>query len=489
MQHSSTGLHFSFYDIYKPPTMKPRFTTLLSLLLVLLPAALRAQSPAGIWDGTLSFAGSSLPLTIRITETPDGYAATLESPDQGLRGLPADSVDFRNPDLAIAFDALHARYRGALMPGGMVMGVFHQNGQDFPLLLKNRPATIRSQEPQPPYPYICREVSFPSRAGGVELNGTLTLPAEGAPRAAVILVTGSGLQNRDEEILGHKPFLVITDHLTRCGYAVLRYDDRGFRAPEPEQHRLLDNATTDDFTLDALGAFDYLAALRDTTACPVGILGHSEGGTIAFAAAAREPRVDFIVSMAGLAVRGDRASLGQNRRLMELQGLDKALTEDCCTLLEAVYAEIRSHTREELAAESAELKMRLTAREPAASLPQPIRENLLQLLDGAAANAWVYHFLTCDPAEAIAAAGNRPVLAINGTLDRQVDAGENLGAIRRLLAQSPALTVKAFEGLNHLFQPCTTGDAAEYERIETTIAPEVLDMLTAWLDHLTDSRS
>lgn len=463
--------------------MKPYFTTLLSLLsLILLPAALRAQSPAGIWDGTLSFAGSSLPLTIRITEVPEGYAATLESPDQGLRGLQADTVDFHNPELKIAFGALRARYRGALMPGGMVMGVFQQNGQEFPLLLKCRPAAVRSQEPQLPFPYICREVSFPSRADGVKLHGTLTLPAEGMPRAAVVLVTGSGLQNRDEELFGHKPFLVIADRLTRRGYAVLRYDDRGFGAPESEQHRLLDNATTDDFTLDALGAFDCLAALRDTTACPIGILGHSEGGTIAFVAAALEPRVDFIVSMAGLAVRGDRASLGQNRRLMELQGLDMALTEDCCTLLEAVYAEIRNHTREELKAESAELKMRLAAREPAASLPPAMRENLLQLLDSAAANAWIYHFLTYDPAEAIAAAGERPVLAINGTLDRQVDAEENLGTIRRLLGKSPALTVKSFEGLNHLFQPCATGDVAEYERIETTIAPEVLEAIAAWLD-------
>lgn len=168
--------------------------------------------------------------------------------------------------------------------------------------------------------------------------------------------------------------------------------------------------------------------------------------------------------------------------MMELQGLDNALTEDCCALLEELYAEIRNHTRDELKTSGNELKGHLAAREPAASLPPAIRENLMKLLDEAAANAWIYHFLTFDPSEAIATAGTRPVLALNGTLDRQVDAGENLGAIRRLLGNSPALTVKAFEGLNHLFQPCTTGDTAEYERIETTIAPEVLDTITTWLD-------
>lgn len=460
-----------------------RLLPLLTLLILLPHHHATAQTPAGTWDGTLSFAGSRLPLTFRIMQAEgDGYRATLESPDQGLRGLAADSVAFHNPDLVIDFGALQARYQGALMPGGMLMGFFHQNGLDLPLLLKRRPAAVRSQEPRPPHPYICREVTFPSRADGVELHGTLTLPAAGTPRAAVVLVTGSGLQNRNEELLGHKPFLVIADHLTRRGYAVLRYDDRGFGAPEAEQHRLLDEATTDDFTLDALGALDCLGTLRDTTACPVGILGHSEGGTIAFLAAAREPRVDFIISMAGLAVRGDRASLRQNRRMMELQGLDNALTEDCCALLEELYAEIRNHTRDELKASGEELKGLIATREPAASLPPAIRENLMKLLDEAAANAWIYHFLTFDPSEAIVAAGIRPVLALNGTLDRQVDADENLGAIRRLLGNSPALTVKTFKGLNHLFQPCTTGDTAEYERIETTIAPEVLDTITTWLD-------
>lgn len=260
-----------------------RLLPLLPLLILLPHHHATAQTPAGTWDGTLSFAGSRLPLTFRIMQAEGGgYRATLESPDQGLRGLAADSVVFHNPDLVIDFGTLRARYQGTLMPGGMLMGFFHQNGLDLPLLLKLRPAAVRSQEPRPPYPYICREVTFPSRADGVELHGTLTLPATGAPRAAVVLVTGSGLQNRDEELLGHKPFLVIADHLTRHGYAVLRYDDRGFGAPEAEQHRLLDEATTDDFTLDALGALDCLGTLRDTTACPVGISATAKGARSPF---------------------------------------------------------------------------------------------------------------------------------------------------------------------------------------------------------------
>ena len=189
----------------------------------------------------------------------------------------------------------------------------------------------------------------------------------------------------------------------------------------------------------------------------------------------------FVVSMAGLAVRGDRASLRQNRRAMELQGFDAALTEACCSLLERIYAEVRERPQERLAAECGEVKARLAAAEPAVSLPRPVRERLLALLDEAASNAWVYRFLTFDPSEAIARAGGRPVLALNGSLDRQVDAAENLGAIRRLLASSEWLTVREYGGLNHLFQPCTTGDVSEYETIGVTVAPEVLEELAVWI--------
>ena len=401
--------------------MRSRLFVLFAFCFVPLCAA--AQDFAGVWEGALSVNGGSMRLLFRVSASERGYEAVLDCPDQGVRGIPVDSVSVGGSEVVFGVAALQASYRGALLPGDMLVGVFRQGGMDFSLLLRRRDpaATARPQEPRPPYPYVSREVSFPSRAEGVTLRGTLTLPAGERPAAAVVLVTGSGQQNRDEEVFGHKPFLVIADFLTRRGIAVLRYDDRGFGVPEEERRRLLERAATADF------------ALR------------------------------------------------QNRRAMELQGFDAALTEACCSLLERIYAEVRERPQERLAAECGEVKARLAAAEPAVSLPRPVRERLLALLDEAASNAWVYRFLTFDPSEAIARAGGRPVLALNGSLDRQVDAAENLGAIRRLLASSERLTVREYGGLNHLFQPCTTGDVSEYETIGVTVAPEVLEELAAWI--------
>lgn len=462
----------------KPVTMKLR---LLVCLLLLLPLGGAAQGPVGVWDGTLSVNAARLRLVFRIAASAEGYTATLDSPDQGVRGIPVDSVDFRDGALSLRIVPLDVSFRGNLLSEGMLLGEFTQSGQRTMLMLSRRKAAARPQTPQPPFPYACREVRFPSRAEGVELAGTLTLPDSLPPRAAVVLVTGSGLQNRDEELFGHKPFLVIADRLTRSGIAVLRYDDRGFGLPKEEQQRLLAGATTDDFALDALGAFDWLRAQPGLEGVPCGILGHSEGGTIAFLAAAADPDVAFVVSLAGGLIPGGRISLLQKRRLMEQQGLDPQLVDAACRLLERCHEELGQTSQEELPARLPELKASLAADPGVQVLPVPLCENLLQVLDGAAASPWVCRFLTLDPSEAIRQAGNRPVLAVNGSLDSQVDPDENLAAIRQLLGDSGLLTVKEYPGLNHLLQPCETGDVSEYEAIEVTVSEEVLADLVAWL--------
>lgn len=450
-------------------------------LLLLLPLFAGAQEPTGNWEGTLAFGDARLRIVFRIADAEQGLTATLDSPDQGMRGLSVERVSWRDSELRLEMPALQASYRGMLLPVGLIVGTFSQAGMDIPLSLTRREFR-RPQEPRPPYPYACREVSFPSRSSALTLAGTLTMPAE-APRAGVVLVSGSGTQNRDEEILGHKPFLVIADFLTRRGIAVLRYDDRGFGA-SVEERRELAGSTTDDLAQDALGAYDFLRALPEMNSCPVGILGHSEGGTIAFIAASAEPGMGFVVSLAGLAVPGSRASLAQNRRIMERQGMPAEQIASCCELLEKCFRIIADRTPEQLAAEREELKRALAAAQPGASLPEAVRGQLLGLLDAAAESPWVYRFLTYDPAPEIVRTGDRPVLALNGSLDRQVDAEENLGALARLLGGSQRFTVKRYEGLNHLFQPCTTGDVGEYEQIETTVAPQVLEDVAAWIGSL-----
>lgn len=404
---------------------------LLLLLSLLLPSGLAAQDLAGVWDGTLSADAARLPVVFRIDRAGSGYRATLDSPDQGIRGIAVDSLSFRGGELSLRITAFNASFRGALLPGGMIVGSFTQFGRPFSLVLTRRKPPVRPQTPRPPFSYSSREVSFPSRAGGVTLAGTLTLPDSTPPRAAVVLVTGSGLQNRDEELFGHKPFLVIADFLTRRGIAVLRYDDRGFGTSEEELRALTGDATTADFALDALGAFDFLAAQPGLEGVKCGILGHSEGGTIAFMAAAAEPAVSFVVSLAGALVPGGRLSLLQNRRLMESQGLDDATVESCCRLLEQCYETLCSVPQADLTARLPELKAALAAGMEGQRVPEPLRSNLLRVLDSAAASPWVYHFLTHDPSDAIHAAGSRPVLALNGALDRQVDAAENLADCHR----------------------------------------------------------
>lgn len=452
------------------------------LTLLLLPLAAAAQVPTGSWEGTLAFRDVRMRIVFHIAAADTCLTATMDSPDQGARGLPVERVAWREGELRLELPALQAAYRGMVLPVGLIVGTFTQAGIDVPLTLTRREAPCRPQEPQPPYPYACREVSFPSRSAGVTLDGTLTLP-DGPPRAAVVLVTGSGTQNRDEQIMGHKPFKLIADFLTRRGIAALRYDDRGFGASDEERAKLA-GTTTDSLALDALGAYDFVRTLPALRSCPVGIIGHSEGGTIAFIAAAHEPGVGFVVSMAGPAVPGWRASLAQNRRVMALQGMSEELIGQCCELLEKCYRVIADHTPGKLAADRERLKGALAAEEPASSLPDAVRGKLLGLLDAAAESPWLYRSLTYDPAQEIARSGDRPVLALNGALDRQVDAEENLTAIRRLLGDSPRLTVRRFDGLNHLFQPCTTGDVGEYETIETTIAPEVLEELAAWIESI-----
>lgn len=457
---------------------------LLVCLLLLLPLGGAAQGPVGVWDGTLSMNAASLRLVFRIAASAEGYTATLDSPDQGVRGIPVDSVAFSGGELRLRIVPLDVTFCGNSLSDDMLLGEFAQSGQRTMLMLTRRKAPARPQTPWAPFPYASREVRFPSRAEGVELAGTLTLPDSLPPRAAVVLVTGSGLQNRDEELFGHKPFLVLADYLTRRGIAVLRYDDRGFGAPEEEQRQLLATATSDDFALDALGALDWLRAQPALEGVKCGILGHSEGGTIAFLAAAADPDVAFVVSLAGGLVPGGRMSLLQKRRLMEQQGLDPRMVDAACRLTERCHEVLARTPFEELPARLPELKVSLSADPEVQGLPVLLRENLLQVLDGAAASPWVYHFLMFDPSETIRQVGNRPVLAVNGSLDTQVDAAENLAVIRSLLGGSDLLTVKEYPGLNHLFQPCATGDVSEYETIEVTLSEEVLADLASWLGAL-----
>jgi len=402
---------------------------LLALVLVLLLTAstAKAQNLQGSFTGKLN-AGMAK-LTIVLNVEADG-TATLESPDQTDQKIPAN-VDFLSADsVAISIAMLQASYQGRL-EGDELKGTFKQAGFSFPLNLKagERVERKRPQMPQGPFPYATEEVTFRNEQDGATLAGTLSVPT--GAKTVLIMVSGSGQQNRDEELLGHKPFAVIADYLARNGIATLRYDDR---ATGQSVGGDLAHATSVDFARDAAAGIDFLR--KDKRFSKVGIIGHSEGGLIAFMLGAQK-KVDFIVSLAGPGVSGDTILLKQ----MQAGNPDAA---------------------------GEKLTM------------AKVREIIL-----AQNNPWLNYFIDYDPSDNIRQT-KCPVLAVNGSKDIQVDAEINLGALRRLLPKNKKNCIKAYDGLNHLFQHCTTGMPDEYAEIEETFSEEVLKDIVEWVMKMKD---
>ena len=429
--------------------------TLLALLLLLVSGSLcRAQLPEGSWSGAITVQGTKLTLVFRFAE--DG--CKFDVPDQGLRDLPAEA--HLTPLGAIHIDvaALGASFEGFRM-GDKIIGTFTQQSVQLPLTLTpGVPVRNRPQTPQPPFPYATEEVSFAN--GSAVLRGSLTLP-EGFDRSTPVLlmVTGSGLQNRDEELFDHKPFAVIADYLARRGIATLRYDDRGFGESTGDVVLF----TTEDLKEDAAAGMALLRTRFDY----VGVLGHSEGGTIALMLAA-EGKADFIVSLAGMVVSGAETLIAQNRTTLPRLGIDAETTDLYCKALEDTYAAVIEG---------------LPYPKPADyKLPAALQQNL-GTVQAQLNVPYLRSMVKLDVSKRLGQV-TCPVLALNGTRDTQVDAVRNLGALKQGLPASTPNRMEFCEGLNHLFQHCTTGFSDEYPLIEETFAPEVLILLSTWLESL-----
>lgn len=390
----------------------------------------------GSWSGKLNVGTVSLTLVLHLDQA-DGYVLiTLDSPDQGAKGIGTFKEYLSDDSLAIKVEHLGMTYR-AKLKDGKLDGTFAQNGMSFPLVLTRGDVAKpkRPQMPAQPYPYATEEVTFRNEADSATLAGTLTWPvgydkSSKKKPVVVLLVSGSGQQNRDEELFEHKPFLVIADYLARQGIASLRYDDR---ATGKSVGGKLMNATSLDFMRDASAGLDFLRLQKKFS--KVGLLGHSEGGLIAFLLGARK-KTDFIVSLAGPGVKGDTLLATQENRIMSLSGLPANMT-------------VEQYRQQ-----------------------KEVKEN-----------PWLQWFIDYDPAADIKST-HCPVFALNGDRDCQVIASQNLNAIRQLLPKSKKNLVKEYPGLNHLFQHCTTGLFLEYGQIEETISPEVLDDVAKWINGL-----
>ncbi|MCM1078550.1 MAG: alpha/beta hydrolase [Bacteroidales bacterium] len=445
-------------------------------LACLMPQSACGQEISGSWKGKLSLGMTELNIVFHIQKNGDSTVCKMESPDQGAKDIDT-KVDYISADsLRLSVPSLGAAYSGHLADG-TIKGEFAQAGYRFPLSLKQ--GTViqnRPQTPIPPYPYTSKEVTFINPDDGAVLSGTITYPAgygknkKKAPMPVVLMVTGSGLQDRNEEVFGHKPFLVMADFLARNGIASLRYDDRGFGKSTGDVRK----ATTVTFKNDAKAGLCFLRQLNEFD--KIGVLGHSEGGTISFILGA-EGITDFVISMAGTAVRGDKIIIEQNRAALTLAGMQEEAVQAYCKTLEKVY-EHKVHDKEQ---GTPEIILEQILKDNNISLQETAKANVLRIMT--MDNAWMSHFLSYNPAEDIRSI-SCPVLAINGDLDTQVLSKINLPEIKRLLPEGKHNIVKEYHGLNHPFQHATTGAVTEYAKLEETISEEVMKDIADWINSL-----
>ncbi len=454
-------------------------TLVLLLAGLALSSSLSAQDISGAWHGKLSLPTGSLTIVFHISQTEqDVYVTTLDSPDQGANGIKTQTTSFNDSTLIIQIPVIHASYKGKLNSDNTINGTFTQ-GMPLPLNLKKGEASRpkRPQEPQPPFPYRSEEVTVRNERDEINLAGTLTLPEKGTKFPAVVMVTGSGAQNRDEEIMGHKPFFVIADYLTRNGIAVLRCDDRGTAASQGTHA----TATNEDFATDTEAMVNYLRSRKEINAKKIGIIGHSAGGIIAFIVAKKDPSIAFVVSLAGAGVRGDSLMLKQVELISKSQGMPDAVWQGMKPSIRNRYAILQQTDKT-----PEELQKELYADVTKTMSPEQLKDlNTIQQLSAqisSMTSPWYLHFMRYDPAQDLKKL-KCPVLALNGEKDIQVDAAMNLTAIQERVTGNgnKNVTVKAYPNLNHLFQTCEKGTLAEYGQLEETINPEVLKDIIEWI--------
>ena len=479
----------------------PKLVLSLSTFVMLATTTLAAQAPvppakpvpgegaAGEWLGALDVGAVKLRLALHVEKKDDGsLSALLDSIDQKAK-IPVDTAAFEGRTLRLSLKAIGGSYEGTLnADGSALQGTWSQGGKTLPLTFDRQEKAFvanRPQEPKGPFPYTSREVTFQSEAGGVQLAGTLFLPAGEGPFPAVALVTGSGPQDRDETLMGHKPFLVIADALARRGIASLRWDDRG-AGKSAGDHM---GSTMDDFAADTRAAVAFLRSLSGVDESAIGIVGHSEGGLIAPMVAATDKSADksvgFLVLLAPPGEPLRSLLLRQTRALYRLQGVDEKLidralaaqTEDLELIADPALTV--PQIQEKLRALAETRRQQFTAEERARlGIDSAAIESSIQV----ATTAWFRSLIRQDPAVYLRNI-KMPVLALFGEKDFQVDARVSSEAVRASLAAAgnPDHEVRSLPGLNHLFQHAGTGNIDEYSTIEETFSPEVLATIGDWI--------
>jgi pimeloyl-ACP methyl ester carboxylesterase len=442
------------------------------------------KSIEGIWMGVLKVSVAELRIVFKISKDKDGsLSAKMDSPDQGAENIPVSKVTFENGNLHLESEVIRGAYDGTLQSDDSIEGTWKQSGLSFPLVLKRTeeaPKLHRPQEPTKPYPYVEEEVGYENTEAGIRLAGTLTFPKAGGPFPAVILISGSGAQDRNETVVGHRPFLVLADFLTRKGIAVLRLDDRGVGGSTGNTLE----ATSEDFAGDVLVGVKFLKTRKEIDPNKIGLIGHSEGGIIAPIAAVKSPDVAFIVLLAGTGLTGEEILYLQSDLILKsigasekVQAMERSSSEQIFDVIKheqdraVAETKIRKIMTDSLGKLSDQEKEALGASEAA------IEVQLKMIL-----SPWFRFFLEYDPKPTLMKV-KCPVLAMCGQLDLQVPPKENLSAMEEALKAggNSNCTIKEFPGLNHLFQKSQTGAISEYAKIEETMAPAALETISQWI--------
>jgi hypothetical protein len=434
----------------------------------------------GIWKGDINAAGAKVPISFSIKDDSKGnLTGSLISQGQTIK---ADKISIKNQDFFIEFNKINGKFQGIFNgTTSTIIGVWTQGNQDFDLSLQKTQTPVeilRPQIPHKPYPYVEKNVKYPNKNADIVLGGTLTYPNTSPPYPAVILISGSGAEDRDETIFGHKPFLVLADYLTRKGFAVLRVDDRGVG----ESTGNYIEATNADFASDVKTGINFLKAQKEINRNKIGLIGHSEGGVIAPLVASQNPDIAFIVLMAGPGLSLEQILYIQGELIARANHVSEELISKQRHIQEIMF----SYVKDEKNIKIAEQKIRKVINEEF----NEMKDKNLPIMSEDSINSqiqmvlspWFRDFLTYDPKEALRKV-KCPVLALNGEKDLQVPPKENLAAIKEALQSGGNTDFEVIEipNLNHLFQTANTGALTEYSQIQETLSPKALDIIGDWL--------
>lgn len=432
----------------------------------------------GLWSGKLDISATKLEIIFEVWNDETGNpVAVMDVPMQGAKDIQCKVINVEKDSLTLSVPMIMGKFSGGFINDTTIQGEWKQSGMTFPLTLSKTSILTelkRPQTPQKPFPYNEEEVIYYNKTARIKLAGTLTFPKNGENLPAVILITGSGAQDRDETIFEHKPFLVISDFLTRNGIAVLRVDDRGVGGSEGKTSQ----ATSEDFAYDVLAGVEFLKTRKEINPEKIGLIGHSEGGLIAPIVATKSTDVAFVVLLAGPGIVGEQILYDQGKLINIAAGLTEEQVMQNQKLQEAIFKIIKTEAdsvkridRLQRTFTSGQYFMMTDDQKTAI-------DNKIKTVD----NKWFKFFLQYDPFPALVKL-KCPVLALNGEKDLQVPPVENLAAIEKALTmgENKNFRIMKIPGANHLFQTCNTGAIEEYAQIEETISPQVLDILLDWI--------